>query len=276
MTGIENPLCANSQEVWTYCQHQTNPHGPAGGISGSDDTYAWDVNLWLGADTNADKGTSVLSVSAGKVVKYAGVVSPGASSGAVLIEHSPTGASCDVTPADCWWSGYLHMDGIGVTEGQLVNGSTVLGRIGSVSAVAEHLHFVVYEGQNLPGLLRSIDVVFATDTPALFDFTDAPLVPNISVVRVIHFVELRTRIDILRAVHGLLAYPWTDDPIIPGTMVVRVVHLTELRSALAEAYVAAGQMPPLYADSIVAGVKIKANHVTEVQAAVIALFLRPN
>ena len=104
-------------------------------------------------------------------------------------------------------------------------------------------------------------------------FTDDPLVPGVTPVRAVHFRELRTRIDMLRAGAGLSAYRWTDPGLTAGLTRVRSVHLTELRAALNQAYAAAGQPRPSYIDaSVRAGTTpIRAAHVTELRAAVVAL-----
>ena len=104
-------------------------------------------------------------------------------------------------------------------------------------------------------------------------FTDDPLVPGVTPVRAVHFRELRTRIDTLRAGAGLSAYRWTDPGLTAGVTRVRSVHLTELRAALNQAYAAAGQPRPTYIDaSVRAGTTpIRAAHVTELRAAVVDL-----
>ena len=104
-------------------------------------------------------------------------------------------------------------------------------------------------------------------------FTDDPLVPGVTPIRAVHFRELRTRIDALRAGAGLSAYAWTDPVLTPGVTRVRTVHLTELRTALNQAYTVAGQPRPAYTD---AGVRagttpIRASHITELRAAVVVL-----
>ena len=158
-TGQENPECWNVPDLWTFCQHRTDLHREGGGIWGSDDTFAWDVNL-LG---NAERGRPVFAVAPGKIVKYAGIVPPDDNdSGAVLVEHSLDEFACDSIRGNCWWSGYLHMEDIQVREGQEVGPGTVLGFISDVSPfpILIHLHLVFYEGENLPGKLRSVDVSF--------------------------------------------------------------------------------------------------------------------
>ena len=104
-------------------------------------------------------------------------------------------------------------------------------------------------------------------------FTDDPLVAGVTPVRAVHFRELRTRIDALRARSSLSAYRWTDPALTPGVTPVRSVHLTEMRTALSEAFTVAGQSPPAYTDaSVRAGTTpVRAAHVTELRTAVVEL-----
>ena len=104
-------------------------------------------------------------------------------------------------------------------------------------------------------------------------YTDHPIVPGETPVRAVHFTELRTRIDGLRAAAGLGRFAWTDPVLRPEATRVRLVHLTELRSALAEAYAAAGRSAPRWTDAApVAGTTpIRAAHLMELRAAVVAL-----
>ena len=103
------------------------------------------------------------------------------------------------------------------------------------------------------------------------EFTDHPLERGVTPVRAIHFLELRARIDALRAGAGLPAFGWTDPTLIPGITPIKAVHVTELRTALAEAYVASGRPAPGYPDTAVAGgTGIRAAHLMELRAAVAA------
>ena len=103
------------------------------------------------------------------------------------------------------------------------------------------------------------------------EFTDHPLERGVTPVRAIHFLELRARIDALRAGAGLPAFGWTDPTLIPGITPIKAVHVTELRTALAEVYVASGRPAPGYPDTAVAGgTGIRAAHLMELRAAVAA------
>ena len=80
-------------------------------------------------------------------------------------------------------------------------------------------------------------------------FTDDPLVPGVTPIRAVHFTELRTRIDAVRAAAGLGRFAWTDPVLRAGVTRVRLVHLLQMRSALAAAYRAAGRPAPRWADA---------------------------
>jgi len=135
---------------WEFDQHKTGNHIPGGGIRASNDTNAWDINLYTTTNSNEDVGQPVYAVAEGDVVTYAGLL-PGAASGAVLIAHPNK-------DNPVWWSGYLHMMNIKVALNQHVTSNTPLGDIGRVGADNDHLHLVVYHGKNARGELTSFDV----------------------------------------------------------------------------------------------------------------------
>lgn len=150
---------------WEFNQHGTGFHTPTGGISLSNDRYAWDVNLYTPTSGNADAGKTVFAVADGQVVSYIGT-SPGGGPGAVLIAHP--NASNPV-----WFSGFLHMTNVRVSVNEFVTPTTVIGEIGRVGANNDHLHFVVYSGQNTRGNLQSFNVAITerssgtTNTPVI-------------------------------------------------------------------------------------------------------------
>jgi hypothetical protein len=103
-----------------------------------------------------------------------------------------------------------------------------------------------------------------------FGFTDDPLVAGVTVIRAVHSIELRTRIDALRSRFGLPAYLWTHS-MLTGTA-IRTIHITELRGALAAVYATRGLAAPTYTDSVlVPGVTpMKVAHIAELRAAIVA------
>jgi hypothetical protein len=116
---------------------------------------------------------------------------------------------------------------------------------------------------------RVHDAWIMRDRDDPFPFTDDPLVIGVTMVKAVHFLELRTRIDQVRAVRGLAAFSWS--PLAAGTT-VRAAHIVEMREALRQAYVAAGVTPPTYTDNtLTAGMTIRAVHITELRSEVLAL-----
>ena len=92
-------------------------------------------------------------------------------------------------------------------------------------------------------------------------------------VRAVHFLALRTRIEVLRAQSGLPPVQWTDPVLTIGATPVKQVHVIELRNALVDVYDAVGEQRPAYTDdTIVAGATfIKVAHLAELQSAIQAL-----
>jgi hypothetical protein len=105
-------------------------------------------------------------------------------------------------------------------------------------------------------------------------FTDAPLTVGGTVVKAVHFVELRQAIDTLRARFGLGVFAWTDATIVTEVTPAKAVHLTELRAALNEVYAAASLPEPIYTHPIVTGgaTVITAVDVEELRAAIRAVW----
>jgi hypothetical protein len=100
-------------------------------------------------------------------------------------------------------------------------------------------------------------------------FTDSTLTAGTSVIRALHIMELRTRINGLRARYSLSPFSFTDPTITGGTTTIRAQHIIELRTALAQVYVAAAATPPTYADpSLAAGATVKLVHIAELRTAV--------
>ena len=86
-------------------------------------------------------------------------------------------------------------------------------------------------------------------------------------VKAAHITQLRAGINQLRIAGGLPAYPWTDATLVPGVTLVRVTHLVEMRSALAELY-AWRHQPLTFNEGIVPGATpIRASHISELRQA---------
>jgi murein DD-endopeptidase MepM/ murein hydrolase activator NlpD len=157
LSPVVGPLRVTSSNqgvtgFWEFNQYPGGGlHTTTGGIMRSDDSYAWDVNLYLQGNPNADAGKEVYATADGDVVNYAGVGLPN-DCNAVLIAH-PSSQSPQ------WYSGYLHLASYNVSIPQRVTANTVIGRIGRKCVTVnpnDHLHFVIYT-KNTSGKLISFN-----------------------------------------------------------------------------------------------------------------------
>jgi pimeloyl-ACP methyl ester carboxylesterase len=171
----------NPDGKWEFNQHKMGYHSPTGGISLSNDTNAWDVNLYTSTSGNVDAGKTVFAVADGQVVSYVGTL-PGGGPGAVLIAH-PNAAN------PVWFSGYLHMTNVRVALNQIVNATTIIGEIGKIGADADHLHFVVYSGQNTRGNLQSFNIPITERSAST---TNLPTINSIVPDHVTQSIESQT------------------------------------------------------------------------------------
>jgi hypothetical protein len=103
-------------------------------------------------------------------------------------------------------------------------------------------------------------------------FTDNPIIPGTTLIKAVHFTELRSRIDAIRVAKGLAGYAWSDPSLAAGWAPIRAQHIVDLRAALAQAYVAAGLPPPTYTDPVIGpGTTVKAAHIASIRSAVIVI-----
>jgi hypothetical protein len=99
-------------------------------------------------------------------------------------------------------------------------------------------------------------------------FTDDPLTPGATVIRLAHIAELRARIDAVRDRLSMSRYVYADLTPGAGGTSIRAQHIHDLRTALAEAYLAAGRTSPTFTDPDPAvGGLIRAVHIAELRAA---------
>jgi hypothetical protein len=103
-------------------------------------------------------------------------------------------------------------------------------------------------------------------------FTDDPLTARSTLIKALHFTELRTAINTLRARYGLPAFGWSTVAPTSGGTVLKA-HLTDLRTALDQAYAAAGKTHAAYAEPTItaATTLIKASHLNELRTFIRAL-----
>jgi hypothetical protein len=111
-------------------------------------------------------------------------------------------------------------------------------------------------------------------TLVVIGFTDDPLAPASTPIKLVHVTELRAQIDAVRARHRLNPYSWTDPNVSPGTTPVRAVHVSDLRSALLEAFSAASVTPPLFSDPVLTpgSSVVRAVHISEIRTAIARLW----
>jgi hypothetical protein len=128
---------------WAFNQHGTGAHSSSGGIGKCDDTMAWDANLYLANNSNADLGKPVYAIADGYV--DTSVTGWGGSSyNQVLIRHTDDNRNV-------YYSGYLHMTNIITRTGSpFVRAGTVIGNVGRTGPgiTNDHLHFAVYDMVN--------------------------------------------------------------------------------------------------------------------------------
>src|SRR2546425_4534965 len=105
-------------------------------------------------------------------------------------------------------------------------------------------------------------------------FTDDPLVPRTTTVKVVQITELRSDIDTVRTRLGLDAFSWTDPALIAHVTPIKRMHVIDIRAALDEAYQKAGKPLPTYNDAtiVVGQTVVKASHLNDVRGVFRVLF----
>lgn len=127
------------------------------------------------------------------------------------------------------------------------------------SAVAPNTTYLYQVRGVTPGGATPFSAIDPATTVA---FTDAPLTPG-TTIRAVHFTELRTAVNAMRAAAGLAPATFTD-PLLSSAVKVKSVHLTELRAALDAARADIGLPAAAYTTSPI----VRAAHVTELREGV--------
>lgn len=100
----------------------------------------------------------------------------------------------------------------------------------------------------------------AADAATTVIFTD-PALNNTVTVKAVHVTQLRTAVNAMRAAAGLTPFAFTD-----GTLAtIKALHVSQLRSALDAARAAIGLPDLTYTNTALAGVAVKAVHLTELR-----------
>jgi len=95
-------------------------------------------------------------------------------------------------------------------------------------------------------------------------FTDSTLTPQVTAIKAVHLIEVRTRVAQARTRHGLGTYSYTQT--IAAGLVVMATDMLETRAALADIYLAMSAASPSYTFAPFAGVTIHAVDITELRA----------
>ena len=217
-----------------------------------------------GSNTAATQAFTVTVGAANRPPEAVGVLGPltiGLDEGAVTVDVS---------------SAFRDPDGDALTYGATssapaVAAVTATGSAVTVTPVSEGTATVTVTATDGGGSDTAATQAFRVTVPR--PFTDPVITPGVTPVRAVHFTELRTRIDGVRASVGLGPYAWTDPVLTAGSTRVRLVHLLEMRWALAPVFAAKGQRPPFWTDAAptAGSTPIRAAHLMELRAAVLAL-----
>ena len=104
------------------------------------------------------------------------------------------------------------------------------------------------------------------DTAATFFFTDDPLAPALTHVKMAHIAELRLAVNALRAAAGLTPATFTD-PTVSAATSMKATHVRELRLALNQARTPLGLGSITFTDSTLTegSTQVRAVHLTELR-----------
>jgi hypothetical protein len=85
-------------------------------------------------------------------------------------------------------------------------------------------------------------------------------------VKEVHFTQLRTAVNAMRASAGLSPATWAD-PVLNNTVPIRALHILQLRDRLGEALSALNLSPPNYEDPVITigSTPVKKRHVEQLR-----------
>lgn len=105
------------------------------------------------------------------------------------------------------------------------------------------------------------------DLATTISFTDDPLIAGVTVIRAQHINELRVAVNAVRTTAGLTTVDGTNSPV--AGLTIRAAHVSELRSNLDQALAAMQFGSPPYKDSpLAAGITVKKVHIEELRQGV--------
>jgi hypothetical protein len=108
----------------------------------------------------------------------------------------------------------------------------------------------------------------APDLATTIVFTDPTLAPG-TLIKAVHFSELRSAVSAVRTLAGLEPYPFTDAGVIPQEAAMKGIDIVDLRGAIDGARAALALPPAVYSDPLLAsGYPIRAVQVNDLRAAV--------
>ncbi len=156
--------------------------------------------------------------------------------------------------------------GVPATNVNVVSGTSV-----TVTTAAHAAAFVSVVLTNPDTQTYTYTYLFTYQPPPVF--TDDPLQPRTTPVKLVHLTQQRQAIATLRARYGLPVYTWTDPSPVARTTVIKQLHLAEMRIALSDVYALMGRSQPTYTNwptprsSVVA-----ATDIAELRAAILAIW----
>lgn len=241
-TVTTQSACAWTPVIESGGDFVTITSGAAGGTGNGSFTYA------LSANTTNSARTAVIRVGGGSIT-----ITQGANGYSSFAATATGVTSSSVTVT---WSAVTGASSYDILRSENGASFSVVGTTATTSFTNTGLpanHEYLYRVRaNGPQPLAYSNI----DPATTFTFTD-PL----TTIRAVHFTELRTIINALRADAGLAPFSYSS-AVMPGTP-VRAVHILEMRTALNQARVALGLPALTFTDPTLT--VIKAVHIQELR-----------